>query len=167
MRANPLGLIITGLTALAGMAVAVATHWQPLGNFFAKFWQGIKTVFSLGVDGVFSKLQLLAKPLQWLGQQWHKLIQLFHQGHGVKTVKLGHLVQVAPVKTARLSTLPQVAANASQYRQHHVNIHAPITIHAEPGMDEQAIAREVKNALQQHAQDLQSVQRASLYDEAS
>ena len=58
----------------------------------------------------------------------------------------------------------QQATSASQYQTQPVNISAPITVHAAPGMDEQEIARQIDTQLQQRERQAQAQQRAALYD---
>ena len=164
MRANPIGLVVTGLAALASATVVLAKHWQPLGAFFNKLWTGIKTATTNSIDWMRSKIHALTQPLQLLGKLWRKITALFH--HNKPLSSIGQLVQAAPSSHTTVKALPsRIAANTNHHQQHSVNIHSPITIHAQPGMDEQAIAAEVQKALQQHAQDVQSQQRAALYDE--
>ena len=165
MRANPIGLVVTGLAALAGATVVLAKHWEPLGNFFSRLWTGIKNIASNSIDWMLSKIHTLTKPLQLLGKLWHKLTALFHHHKPLSTI--GQVVSAAPTSHTTVKTLPaRIAANTNHKQQHSINIHAPITIHTQPGMDEQAIAAEVQKTLQQHAQDIQSQRRAALYDEA-
>ena len=47
-----------------------------------------------------------------------------------------------------------------------IRIDAPITIHAQPGMDARAIALEVQKALEQQKSRAMSDSRSALYDEA-
>ena len=167
MRANPIGLIVTSLAALAGGAILLAKRWQPLGDGFNTVWEKIKSVATSGIDWVLGKIQSLTKPLQRLGKLWHKVMDLFHKDKQHQVPTLGNIISAAPPSHTKLKSLPAKLAANSTHHQQTTHIHAPITIHAQPGMDEQAIAEEVQKALQQHAHEMQSQQCAALYDRAS
>ena len=42
LRANPIGLVITAIGALVGIAMTLFDGWSPLANFFSGLWEGIK-----------------------------------------------------------------------------------------------------------------------------
>lgn len=67
MSANPIGLIILGITALVVAVMAMVKHWDAFGAFFKKLWQGIKDVFSTVVDWIkenwMAMLLFLVNPL--------------------------------------------------------------------------------------------------------
>lgn len=57
-----------------------------------------------------------------------------------------------------------MTTHRSTYNARSVRIDAPITINAQLGMDEQAIAEEVQKALEQQQVKAKRYQRVGLYD---
>ena len=60
MSANPIGLIILGITALVVAVMAMVKHWDGFAEFFIGMWEGIKKMFSATVD--------------WLKDNWQSLL---------------------------------------------------------------------------------------------
>ena len=52
MNANPIGLIILGITALVMAVMAMVKHWESISKFFTNLWAGIKKTFSSAADGI-------------------------------------------------------------------------------------------------------------------
>ncbi len=50
MTANPIGLIVVGIAALAGAAFMLIKYWEPIGEFFSGLWDGVKNITSGAVD---------------------------------------------------------------------------------------------------------------------
>jgi phage-related minor tail protein len=46
MTANPIGLIVAGIAALAGAAYVLIQYWEPIGEFFSGLWEGVKEMTS-------------------------------------------------------------------------------------------------------------------------
>jgi TP901 family phage tail tape measure protein len=46
LNANPIGLVIGGVAALAGGAYLVYKHWEPISKFFTGMWDKLKGMFS-------------------------------------------------------------------------------------------------------------------------
>lgn len=67
MSANPIGLIILGITALVVAVMAMVKHWEGFAEFFKGLWEGIKNVFSKVVnfikDNWKTMLLFLTNPL--------------------------------------------------------------------------------------------------------
>ncbi len=55
MTANPIGLIVAGIAALAGAAYLLIQYWEPIGEFFSGLWDGVKEVTSGAVDWLLGK----------------------------------------------------------------------------------------------------------------
>lgn len=60
MNANPIGLIILGITALIVAVMAMVKHWDGFAEFFVKMWDGIKKA-ALAV-------------FEWLKENWQALL---------------------------------------------------------------------------------------------
>jgi len=181
MTANPIGLIVVGIAALAGAALMLIKYWEPIGEFFSGLWDGVKNITSGAVDWLLGKMNLLAKPFELLGSAWSAVSGWLggdesedapSSGNKRKlaTAAIGASLAAQPAMALPDSTvnaLPQIqAVSAATHNQQSVSIDAPITIHAAPGMDERAIAGEVQKALEQREARAASQQRGALYDES-
>lgn len=59
MNANPIGLIILGITALVMAVMGMVKHWEEFSAFFVKMWEGIKNVFTAVVNWIKENWQAL------------------------------------------------------------------------------------------------------------
>lgn len=75
LAANPIGLVIVLIAALAAAATAIYVYWGPISEFFAGLWAGI-TSFASNADGQISAVLdnmgssikgALGGALEWLG----------------------------------------------------------------------------------------------------
>jgi|Deesub1362A_J573_1020465.scaffolds.fasta_scaffold00715_16 TP901 family phage tail tape measure protein len=64
MNANPIGLIIAGVAALAAGAYLMIKHWKKVKTFFLDLWAGIKRAFLNTILWILDKVQGVAR---WLG----------------------------------------------------------------------------------------------------
>ena len=181
MTANPIGLIVVGIAALAGAAFMLIKYWEPIGEFFSGLWDGVKNITSGAVDWLLGKMGLLAKPFELLGSAWNAVSGWLGGNESEDTPSSGNKRKLATaaigaslaaqpamaLPDSTVNALPQIqAVSASTHNQQSVSIDAPITIHAAPGMDERAIADEVQKALEQREARATSQQRGALYDES-
>ncbi|OOY43032.1 phage tail tape measure protein [Solemya velum gill symbiont] len=181
MTANPIGLIVAGIAALAGAAYLLFQHWEPIGEFFSGLWDGVKEITSGAVGWLLGKLDLLAKPFQLLGTAWDAVAGWFDDDESqspnsssgrrkrtVATAAVGSVLAAQPVMAlpdGSNEIAPRIeAVSPANYQQNSVAIDAPITIHAAPGMDERAIAGEVQRALEQREARAASERRGALFD---
>lgn len=181
MTANPIGLIVVGIAALAGAAFMLIKYWEPIGEFFSGLWDGVKNITSGAVDWLLGKMGLLAKPFELLGSAWGAVSGWLGGDESADTPSSGNKRKLATaaigaslaaqpamaLPDSTVNALPQIqAVSAATHNQQSVSIDAPITIHAAPGMDERAIAGEVQKALEQREARAASQQRGALYDES-
>lgn len=181
MTANPIGLIVMGIAALAGAAFMLIKYWEPIGEFFSGLWDGVKNITSGAVDWLLGRMHLLAKPFELLGAAWSAVSGWLGGDESADTPSSGNKRKLATaavgatlaaqpamaLPNSTVDALPQIqAVSAATYNQQSVSIDAPITIHAAPGMDERAIAGEVQKALEQREARAASKQRGALYDES-
>lgn len=181
MTANPIGLIVVGIAALAGAAFMLIKYWEPIGEFFSGLWDGVKNITSGAVDWLLGKMGLLAKPFELLGSAWSAVSGWLGGDESADTPSSGNKRKLATaavgaslaaqpamaLPNSTVDALPQIqAVSASTHNQQSVSIDAPITIHAAPGMDERTIAGEVQKALEQREARAASQQRGALYDES-
>jgi TP901 family phage tail tape measure protein len=179
MTANPIGLIVVGIAALAGAAFMLIKYWEPIGEFFSGLWDGVKNITSGAVDWLLGKMNLLAKPFELLGSAWSAVSGWLGSDESADTPSSGNKRKLATAAVgaslaaqpamalpdSTVNALPQIqAVSAATHNQQSVSIDAPITIHAAPGMDERAIAGEVQKALEQREARAASQQRGALYD---
>ena len=177
MTANPIGLIVAGIAALSGAAYMLIQYWEPISEFFGDLWQGVKDLTSGAVDWIVGKLEFLGKPMEMLGKAWDTVAGWFDSedepttkpkktvGKMVRATAGTALVASTPALAAPQSAnLPAVVQQARSPVEQVIRIDAPITINAQPGMDERAIALEVQKALEQQKSRAMSDRRSVLYD---
>ena len=63
MNANPIGLIILGITALVVAVMAMVKNWDAFSKFFVDMWKSIEKAFSATVD--------------WIRENWQALLLFF------------------------------------------------------------------------------------------
>ncbi len=179
MTANPIGLIVAGIAALAGAAYLLFQNWGPIGEFFGNLWQGVKEITSAAVDWIVGKLEFLGKPMEMLGKAWDTVTGWFDDedetrsrpkksiGQLTRSTVGTALVASTPVMAAAPSPdLPDVVQQSRAPVEQVIRIDAPITIHTQLGMDARAIALEVQKALEQQKDRAMSDRRSALFDEA-
>lgn len=182
--ANPIGLTIAAV--VGGVALIVAA-WEPITEFFSSMWSGIKSLFSQGV-GFLTKIWERS-PVGLLFKAGQKLAgfigDLFGEDEGPQPgvddqfpgnsrsdsgVKVGASMsprsqrQRTNVSPAGLAAEIASAQPAQQPVNQSTSISAPITIHATPGMDEQAVAQIVTDHLTEQQRRAEARQRGNLYD---
>jgi Phage-related minor tail protein len=181
MTANPIGLIVAGVAALAGVAFVLIKYWEPIGEFFSGLWDGVKEVTGTAVDWLLGAIKLLLNPFRLLGTVWNSVSGLFggegdqagsvqgKKNNKLATAAVGAALATQPVMAlpdATVNALPQIEeVSATTHNQNTVSIDAPITIDASPGMDERAVANEVQKALEQRQARAESDRRSALFDQ--
>lgn len=214
MSANPIGLVIAGVVALGAAAYLIYKNWEPIKEFFSTVWEGIKSLFSIGVafisnmfSNMFSNLPALwegvkaifktgfdfitkifnASPIgliikgaktvaSWFSgkddetedsdTEGRKSVGFFQKAKdAARAALVGSTVAgaaVSPVAAAgQPPVMPPPSANQATVSS---SINAPITIHARPGMNEQAIAEQVRTELERAQDRAGAAQRGALYD---
>ena len=63
LAANPIGVVVTAVAALAAAAYLIYENWAPIAAFFGGMWDGIKRVFATGSLWVLEKIQSVAQAL--------------------------------------------------------------------------------------------------------
>ena len=83
MSANPIGLIILGITALVVAVMAMVKHWDEFSAFFVNMWSAIKKTFTATVDSIKklweSLLDAIQKPLSGVFQNCKNHFESFRQ----------------------------------------------------------------------------------------
>ncbi len=141
-------------------------NWEPIKDFFAGLWDGITGIFDRAIDAIAGKLKVLKAPLDWVADQ---VGGLFGGGDDEESP--------APARPARgiRATAPKIAATAATVAAlavpagaaappvHHEENYR-LEIHAAPGMDEAALAREIRRQLEERDRRARSAARGRLYD---
>lgn len=161
MYANPIGLIVAGITALAGAAWVLFQYWEPVGDFFGNLWQGIMDSTTDAVNWIMEKLQVISAPLSLMGYVWDKVSGAFQSADAVTAG--------AAVAANASASVPEVLgktdyATAASRVEQTVQIDAPVTVNAQPGMNSREIAVEVRNALQEQQHRAVVDRRSVLHD---
>lgn len=176
MTANPIGLIIVGIAALAGAAYGLIKYWEPISDFFISLWDGIQDATGGAVGWLIDKIGMLVNPFKLIGATWDFVSGFFDdEEETVKPKKAGKVATAvlgAAVASQPAMALPEqtidanakIAAVSATTNQQSVSIAAPITINTTPNMDERAVAKEVQKALDERQARANVSKRASLYD---
>lgn len=151
---NPIGLAITAIAIAAGVVIK---YWEPIKGFFAWLWEGIKKTFTAGVE--FLKTIFENSPLG-LFVKGLKMVSSVFGGETVEAMKrAASPAQMTPIPIANTGSgipLPPSSRETS--------IHAPITIHAAPGMDEYAVGRQVRDEIRRIRMEDDARYRQRLHD---
>lgn len=170
MTANPIGLIVVGIAALAGAAFLLIKYWEPIGTFFSGMWDSIKVHTASAVDWLLEKIAYLNKPFEALGNAFSAVGGWFGGDDAEKNSSeaVGKVItkQESLVLEKSMTSLPKqvVPASHSMAQSQSTQINAPITIHAASGMRPQDIAMAVQQALNEREAMALNQQRASLFD---
>lgn len=185
LTANPIGLIIVGIGALIGAGVLLIKHWDKVKSFFASLWSGMKKITGAAVNWLLDTLGLLLNPFKLLTKTKDIVIGSIGKLFGGDQAKKDstELVESASPNTAALTiggavnqstAAPNELASLSRAEASIVHqqttqstvIDAPITIHASPGMDERAVAIQVRQELDQREAQAEARRRTQLFDAA-
>ncbi len=171
MTANPIGLIVVGIGALIGAGVLLIKNWDNVKTFFAGLWSDLKKMTGAAVDWLLEKMDVLMAPFTFFfqaGKTVGNAIGRFFSNDEEATVSVGSTLGDAATAATNLAALDGVEA-ASLNRTHHqsIAIDAPITINASPGMDEVAIAQQVRRELEQRQDRTGADRRGQLFDDAT
>lgn len=158
---SPLGLIIQA--------------WEPITGFFGSMWEGIKGMFSGAMDWITSMVLAPIETLKnTLGAAWSALFgsdgeEITHTVKKVaqdvpavssNSVAANATQQQEQLKVAQTETLP-AAGNRTVVTSNPVY---EFNIHAAPGMDEKAIAQEIKKELDRRERALERRARTMAID---
>ena len=69
MSANPIGLIITAVTALIAVVILLVTHWQDVVNVLTTVWDAIKNFAAFLIDGFINAMK---SAWEWIGNMAQK-----------------------------------------------------------------------------------------------
>lgn len=74
MLANPIGLVIAGIAALALAGVMIVKHWNPIKKWFSDFWGGLPGLVQIAANGVRAAIDLMLTPFRALmaAYEWAK-----------------------------------------------------------------------------------------------
>ncbi len=162
MLTNPIGIAIT---AIAVGAFLIIKYWKPIKGFFINLWESI----SSGAQKVWKKVTKITEPItklkQAVGSAWNWLIgddekqkaSLFPEktevGQAVAT-DMGK--NIDPLN----SKVKNAIANDNSSK---TTVHNNITVNAAKGMDEAALAREIRRELDNRERQIANRKRALNY----
>jgi TP901 family phage tail tape measure protein len=170
--------------------VLIVENWDSIKDYFSELWAGIKETVGAAWDWIMDKLSPLKDAMGAIGRAWDGL---FGGGEGDADTQAegdeapseprgGRRRRVAPavVSAAALAAAPAIAAEpgveviptapGAQAAANHTTIEGDrtmevaITINAAPGQDEEAIARQVKRALDAEMKKLNGPRRGRMHD---
>ncbi len=186
MTANPIGLIIVGIAALIGGAVLLVKNWDKVKTFFASLWKSIKTLTGNAVNWLLDNIELLLGPFGLLIKAGKFIVGTIGKAFGgnktnqnetdnndstlstSKRAEVGRVVNQSTAAPSDLATLSRAeTATINKNTVKSTVIDAPITINATPGMDERAVAQQVRWELEQRQTQANAERRSQLFDEVS
>ena len=175
MTANPIGLVVVGIAALAAAiaaaAYAVYSNWEPISAFFSELcgkigagfsaaWAGIRDGFAAalnfvrsGVDWLWNKIAPLMDALKKLKAWWSGEEAPAAQPAAnapAAAAAPGYAAAVPALSGADLESMSRAAiSNSSSVRTdaRTFNTNANFTIVQQPGEDAEALARRVSERL--------------------
>mgnify|MGYP001148689587 CR=1 FL=1 len=162
MLTNPIGIAIT---AIAVGAFLIIKYWKPIKGFFIKLWKGI----SDGSQKVWEKIKKITEPIaklkQAVGNAWN---ELFGNGDKKDISAITHQPEVGQSVAADVGKNidplnSKVKTAIAHDNSSQTNVHNNITINAAKGMDEAALAREIKRALDDRERQIANRRRALNY----
>lgn len=181
--ANPIGMVIAGVVGAVALIIAA---WEPITTFFSAVWDHLKSVFDSGVKFLVkvwerSPVGLVFKAGQKLGEFVGGLFGADEEqapeggatqrpGRSDSGLQVGATLsprsqrQRSSVSPSGLAAEVASAQPAQQAVNQSTSISAPITIHAAPGMDEQAVAQIVTDHLTAQQRRAAARSRGNLYD---
>ena len=170
MAANPVGLVIVGIAALAAAlaaaAYAVYSNWEPISEFFSELcgkigagfsaaWAGIRDGFAAalnfvrsGVDWLWNKIAPLLDALKKLKAWWSG--EEAPAAQPAATAPAAAAAAVPALSGADLESMSRAAiSNSNNVRTdaRTFNTNANFTIVQQPGEDAEALARRVSERL--------------------
>ncbi len=89
---TPVGWIITGITAVAGIAFLLYKNWDGVAAWFGNMWEGVKRFFSQSPGQIAQQLASFSPAMliyrnwggitSWFGKMWEGVKTFFTQGIG-------------------------------------------------------------------------------------
>jgi hypothetical protein len=160
--------LITAILSYTPIGLVIKA-WSPVYEFFSGLWDGVKSLFAGAWDYISDVLlSPIAAVKETLGGLWDQLF-----GDGEKTVTVNQIssggsapevgsVSAGGVTVANVGGIP--AASAVPQSAPITNDYSGMVIQAAPGMDEQALAREVRRQLDDRDRAAARDHRSRLYD---
>lgn len=168
IAATPIGWLIGAAAAIIGLGVLIYKNWEPIGEFFEYLGEKIgklvgwakgawNSIFGDGDKNV--ELTTTQKELQETIQQ----PKLASTRSRLKKAGAGVVMTSMATSAAAIDTRPPLQAHAPAPSST-ISVDA-IHVHAEPGMDELALAKLVRQEIQKLEQQQAANKRSSLHDE--
>lgn len=171
-----IGWVIDGFQKLISFFPlnAIVAAWQPIAGFFTTLWSGI-------VDTVARTIDWIAAKIGWVMEMGKQVGNWFGSVFSAKQTGTSQLANGAPMMAVgaampsaipRISSMPvnpaaqstRLSAQPIARNSTSMNVSAPITVNASPGMDANEVARLVDLRLRSTMRDTQRSQTAALYD---
>lgn len=149
MSANPIGLAVTAVAALAAGATALWRNWDVVGPKLQAAWDWIKRIFKGGVQWISD---LISAPMAALRSLGNAASGIFGGDSASESGDQGP----APIRLP-VAPSPRRVEVANRFGD------VSIEIHTQPGQSSQSIADEVLEKLKAHQRD---EMQAAMFDEA-
>lgn len=166
---NPIGLIITGIAAGAFLLIK---YWEPISEFFKKLFEPVVAAFKSvweWMTNLWEKAKNIFSGIkEWISDSWVGKAWNWAFGSDDKKSKTETSPQigstVSDLVPAASSAVELPRSNVSNSNMSSVQVSAPITINASPGMNEAEIAKQVSRELDSREQSALRQARGVNYD---
>lgn len=170
---NPIGLIIT---AIAIGAALIIRYWEPISAFFKRLFDPVVEVFKSvwnWISNLWNKAREIFGGIKewvknsWVGRAWNWAFgsnETESVNNSGQMSKVGDTVSVENVLQGQPATQLPHSKIPTNNNSSNVEISAPITINAAPGMSAEDVAVAVKSELDKREADSNRKQRSVNYD---
>lgn len=161
LNANPIGLIVIAVAALAGLAVLVVKNWEPIGEFFSNLWDGIVGKFQSAIAWIGGTISTVKGWWDGIFGDDEKVSAAVDISRNVTTSSQpsatagGYAGGVATAKTGVSAAHTAPASYSSSYQ---------IAIEQQPGESGDDVARRVREELDRRDREKARRGRADLND---
>lgn len=161
LNANPIGLIVIAIAALAGLAVLVVKNWEPIGEFFSNLWDGIVGKFQSAIAWIGETISTVKGWWDGIFGDDEKVSAAVDISRNVTTSSQpsatagGYAGGVTTAKTGVSAAHTAPAAYSSSYQ---------IAIEQQPGESGDGVARRVREELDRRDREKARRGRAALHD---
>jgi len=95
LAANPVGLVVAGVMALAAIGIVLYNNWEPVGTFFSELWETIK-----GLAKSFTTLPDLSAISDFAGSAFENVTSFFGGGEAPAPIAPANSTNNTPVSVA-------------------------------------------------------------------
>lgn len=147
MLLNPIGLAVT---AIAGAAILIYKYWEPIKDFFANLWGGVKATFASVFDWIVGKFGVLMNLPGAIKSRIGSAFSWFTGDDETTNAASESAADIVGPRQSNRAGLPDVPAMAQRGGSSVTdNSQTTITIQQQPGQDPRALVDEIERRRRQ------------------